>query len=182
LPFLKGTDKNLAASTVGRIDMVLVEKVAGDTELKWCTLEMQAVYFSGRSISYELNKLKKYTGKGIPFPVGNRRPDFRSSGPKRLMPQLQTKVPTITRWGKKTAVVVDRCFWDSMGPMSTVRDVSNCDIAWFVVDFEEKGGSFHLIPHNVYFTTLDRAVEGLTAGAPTTLKEFENELRKRMDR
>ena len=66
--------------------------------------------------------------------------------------------------------------------MSTVRDVSNCDIAWFVVDFEEKGGSFHLIPHNVYFTTLDRAVEGLTAGAPTTLKEFENELRKRMDR
>jgi len=105
LPFLKATSEadTSDVSTVGKIDMVLVHPET--KTLRWCALEIQAVYFSGASMSKDFNLMKKWQGDGIPFPQGFRHPDFRSSGPKRLMPQLQIKVPTISRWGKKMAVV-----------------------------------------------------------------------------
>ena len=121
------------ADAVGMIDKVLVS-LQGQ-QLKWCALEMQAVYFSGKSMENDFREMRAWNGPGIPFPAVVRRPDFRSSGPKRLMPQLQVKVPTISRWGKKMAVVVDRPFWDSLGEMRAVRDLSNAEIAWFVVVF-----------------------------------------------
>ena len=88
------------------IDQVLVS-VSGQG-LKWCALEMQAVYFSGKSMENDFKDMRQWEGPGIPFPKVQRRPDFRSSGPKRLMPQLQIKVPTISRWGKKMAVVLEK--------------------------------------------------------------------------
>ncbi|MCF7854595.1 MAG: hypothetical protein K9N51_07355 [Candidatus Pacebacteria bacterium] len=179
LPFLMANTPHGGKRAVGRIDMVLLNDKPDGT-LDWCALEMQAVYFSGKSITEELKSLRSFTGPGIPFPTGTRRPDFRSSGPKRLMPQLQIKVPTITRWGKKMAVIIDREFWNSLGDISTVHDVSNCDTAWFVVDYKEQGKQFRIQRGDVFLTTLDRAVEGLTGGVPTSLHEFENTLRERL--
>jgi hypothetical protein len=77
-------------------------------------LEFQAVYFSGMSMENDFKLMREWIGLGVPFPQVQRRPDFRSSGPKRLMPQLQIKVPTISRWGKKMTVVIDSSFWDSL--------------------------------------------------------------------
>jgi len=165
-------------STVGKIDMILVHP---DTDtLRWCALEIQAVYFSGNSMSEELKAMKTWRGPGTPFPIGKRRPDFRSSGPKRLMPQLQIKVPTISRWGKKTAVVVDLPFWESLGDIEEVGNASNCDIAWFVVGYKHDGGRFRLERRGLHLTTLDRAVEGLTGGKPTSLDDFETKLRAKL--
>jgi hypothetical protein len=67
--------------------------------LRWCALEFQAVYFSGKSMENDFKAMGDWIGPGVPFPTVQRRPDFRSSGPKRLMPQLQIKVPTVTRSG-----------------------------------------------------------------------------------
>lgn len=180
LPFLKATSEADASdvSTVGKIDMVLVHP---DTNtLRWCALEIQAVYFSGASMSKDFNVMKKWQGGGIPFPQGFRHPDFRSSGPKRLMPQLQIKVPTISRWGKKMAVVVDLPFWESLGSITEVDHVSNCDIAWFVMKYRHDGTRFQMEPAGVHLTTLERAVEGLTGGKPTSLSEFEKTLRAKL--
>ena len=77
-------------------------------------MEFQAVYFSGMSMENDFKLMREWIGLGVPFPHVQRRPDFRSSGPKRLMPQLQIKVPTISRWGKKMTVVIDSSFWDSL--------------------------------------------------------------------
>ncbi|MFP5442236.1 MAG: NotI family restriction endonuclease, partial [Betaproteobacteria bacterium] len=112
------------------------------------------------------------------FPAGRRRPDYRSSGPKRLMPQLQIKVPTLRRWGKKMAVVVDRAFFDSIGEMDNVADISNADIAWFVVRFEEVEGQkrTRIVRDEVRYTTLERSVEGLTGGKPVPLPVFETRI------
>jgi hypothetical protein len=116
------------------------------------------------------------------FPAGKRRPDYRSSGPKRLMPQLQIKVPTLRRWGKKMAVVVDRAFFDSIGEMDKVAHISNADIAWFVVRFEEVAGSnqMSLVADEVRYTTLERSVEGLTGGKPVTLPIFEGRISEKV--
>jgi hypothetical protein len=159
------------ADDVGRIDMVLVNP---DQEpLSWCAMEIQAVYFSGDSMKKEFELLFGYGLETLPFPAGRRRPDYRSSGPKRLMPQLQIKVPTLRRWGKKMAVVIDRSFFNAIGEMGQVDDLSNCDIAWFVVRYREEGTQAILEPDFVRFTTLERTVEGLTGGMPISLNEFE---------
>jgi len=163
---------------VGRIDSVLVHPRL--ESLQWCALEIQAVYFSGTKMGREFAVLRNPKSLGVPFPVGHRRPDFRSSGPKRLMPQLQIKVPTLRRWGKKMAVLVDRSFFDSLGEMDDVKDVSNCDIAWSVVKYENRSGRATLAPDFVRLTTLERAVEGLTGGVPVSLEVFEARIREKV--
>lgn len=181
LPFLMTPSTDGAENTpatVGKIDMVLIHP---DTKnLRWCALEMQSVYFSGPGMTEDIKVMKKWDQPGVPFPGSIRRPDFRSSGPKRLMPQLQIKVPTISRWGKKMAVIVDLPFWKSLGDMTEVATISNCDIAWFVVQYKQEEDRFVLEPHTLHLTTLDRAVEGLTGGKPTSLTTFEETLRTKL--
>lgn len=171
--------EDASSEDVGRIDSVLVHPNLG--QLSWCALEVQAVYFSGNTMRREFEELRVESLLGLPFPSAHRRPDFRSSGPKRLMPQLQIKVPTLRRWGKKMAVLVDRPFFDSLGKMEDVKDVSNCDIAWFVVRYDESGGKATLTPNFVKLTTLENAVEGLTGGSPVTLTQFEARMREKLD-
>lgn len=163
---------------VGRIDMILV---AGNrppgAEMKWCAVEVQAVYFSGREMAIEFRDIIDKGGVAT-MPVEGRRPDYRSSGPKRLMPQLQTKVPTLRRWGKKMAVLVDRAFFLSMGEMKQVDSISNCDVVWFLADFIETSGSdvYQLTIVQEFGTTLESAIEGLTGGEPVSLEKFETRI------
>lgn len=165
---------------VGRIDHVLVHP--STERLCWCALEMQAVYFSGDSMQKDFRAIEQAPDDGIPFPAGRRHPDFRSSGPKRLMPQLQIKVPTLRRWGKKMCVLVDQSFFHALGQMDEIPHLSNCDVAWFVVRYEEREDGISLVPDRVHYTTLERAVEGLTAGNPVSLPEFEKRICAKLNR
>ena len=94
------------------------------------------------------------------------------------MPQLQITVPTLRRWGRKMAVVVDRAFFDSVGEMDNVADISNADIAWFIVKFEEVPGSRYsrIVRDEVRYTTLERSVDGLTGGKPVPKPVFEERI------
>ena len=77
---------------------------------------------------------------------------------------------------------MDDAFFASLGRMDAVSDVSNADIAWFVVGFDEGTESARLVSRQTRYTTLERAVEGLTAGLPVTLNQFESEIRGRLRR
>jgi hypothetical protein len=160
---------------VGRIDMILVKSNAPVSQpMQWAAVEIQAVYFSGREMSIEFRHIAETKG-AVSMAREGRRPDYRSSGPKRLMPQLQIKVPTLRRWGKKMAIVVDVPFFQSMGSMHPVPHVSNADIVWFLVDFVDQEGvdeKVLTIVREVY-TTLESSIEGLTGGVPVSLDEFE---------
>lgn len=160
---------------VGRIDLVFIDPKDSNN---WCAVEIQAVYFSGGAMSKDMAAIKSYAGNGLPTPGAARRPDFRSSGPKRLMPQLMIKVPTLRRWGKKMVVVIDRPFLEALDDMDRVADISNCDIVWVVVAFNESDdrATATLVIHDTLFTTLEDAVKGLTAGQPTTLSDFKQKL------
>ena len=161
------TTDNEGGDDVGRFDMILVSnKTAPGAPMEWCAVEIQAVYFSGDAMLGEFTAYADTNVDWMIFPAGRRRPDYRSSGPKRLMPQLQIKIPTLRRWGKKMAVVVDRAFFDSIGEMDRVTDISNADIAWFIVRFDEHPGEKHsrMVLDEVRLTTLERSVEGLTGG------------------
>ncbi len=176
---LIGGEETASDREVGRIDNVLV--VPGSKPLKWCPVEIQAVYFSGSNMGLDFEHIRQQRTHTLPFPQAIRRPDYRSSAPKRLMPQLQIKVPTLRRWGKKMAVVVDIDFFNAMGRMETVDDLSNCDVAWFVVCYQEnEQGEIHLKRERCVFTTLETSVAGLIAGRPVTQARFQEKILEKL--
>lgn len=164
--------------SVGRIDHVLVHPNLDP--FRWCAAEFQAVYFSGKALREDFPAFSDPAVTGIPFPQLVRRPDYRSSGPKRLMPQLEIKVPALSRWAKKVAVVIDEGFSEFLTRTKQVGDVSNCEIAWFIVGFEEDGDRVRLVARDVKFTILKDAVDGLTAGLPMKQEQFEDVIRSKL--
>jgi hypothetical protein len=160
---------------IGRIDNVLVHP--SKEPLDWCALELQAVYFSGKSMRNEFKMLSETEHQALPYPAKHRRPDWRSSGPKRLLPQLQTKVPTIRTWGKKMAVVIDEAFFSSLVGLEREKYLSNAEIAWFVVAYESAANGWKLIPREMVFTKLEASVKSLTGGVPLSKEKFEEQLR-----
>jgi hypothetical protein len=173
-------DENDSRDFIGRIDNVLVHP--SRDPMDWCALELQAVYFSGKSMANEFKMLAEDKTEALPFPAKHRRPDWRSSGPKRLLPQLQTKVPTIRTWGKKMAVVIDEAFFGSLVSLDRERHLSNAEIAWFVVGYDPKPGGWKLVPRDVVFTKLDASVKSLTGGVPLSKERFEEQLRFKLGR
>jgi len=160
---------------IGRIDNVLVHPTK--QPIDWCALELQAVYFSGRSMRNEFKMLSQAEHPETPFPAEHRRPDWRSSGPKRLLPQLQTKVPTIRTWGKKMAVVIDEEFFASLIGLEREKYPSNAEIAWFVVGYEPALNGWKLVQRDLVFTKLDASIKSLTGGVPLSKEKFEQQLR-----
>ena len=156
---------------IGRIDNILIhpDSTAG---LNWCALEMQAVYFSGSSMAWEFKDIEEHPDE-LRFPVRKRRPDFRSSGPKRLLPQLQTKVPELTTWGKKMGICVDESFFGELVGIEEVKHLSNAHLVWFVVGYELNKGRFLLRPKRHIFSKLDSTVKALTGGIPLPQERFE---------
>lgn len=174
----QGDDEDDKRDFIGRIDNVLVHPTK--TPMDWCALEIQAVYFSGKSMRNEFKLISGWDADEIPFPAAHRRPDWRSSGPKRLLPQLQTKVPTIRTWGKKMAVVVDEAFFSSLEGLREERHASNAEIVWFVVGYDKKPGGWKLVPRKAVYTKLDASVESLTGGVPLSRERFEGQLREKL--
>jgi len=159
---------------IGRIDNVLLHPTK--IPLDWCALEIQAVYFSGKSMAQEFKMLSKESKKELPFPAAHRRPDWRSSGPKRLLPQLQTKTPTIRTWGKKVAVVIDEAFFESLIGLDREKHPSNAEIVWFIVGYEPAPHGWKLVEREVVYTRLESSVRALTGGVPLSKEGFEHQL------
>jgi hypothetical protein len=133
-------------------------------------------------MALEFKAMSASPGESMPFPLVNRRPDYRSSGPKRLLPQLEIKVPTLSTWGKKMAVVVDADFFGCLGTMREANDLSNAEIAWFIVEFVEHGNVFQLQPKQVFVTRLKDAIEGLVAAIPIPRAQFEEAILSKLQR
>lgn len=166
----------------GRIDWILVDPASAATNhLKWCAVETQGVYFSGTKMEREFQVLAE-DGTHVLYPVGNRRPDYRSNGPKRLAPQLAVKVPVLRTWGTKVAVVVDRYFFGEMAELKpsfrtarTDQDrLDSAEVVWFVVDYDE---NMRLMPHKVFYSDLDKSVEALNATEPIERGKFQSDLK-----
>ncbi len=83
IPFMQSINTEKPA---GKIDLVIGRTVAD--RLDWYGLEIQAVYFSGHGMSSQFDILSSDNEVRPPYPDRVRRPDWRSSGAKRLMPQL----------------------------------------------------------------------------------------------
>ena len=173
VPFMRSPTTRRAA---GRIDIVLS---GNDQASEWFGLEIQAVYFSGSGMQADFELLRKDTGQIPPMPTAVRRPDWRSSSAKRLMPQLQIKTPTLRRWGTKLAVSVDLPFYEAIGGISDKpsHDLDEGDIIWLIPrisnHYELEGVHWEVL-------SLEESSDKLLSAETVKRKEFEEALRARL--
>lgn len=175
VPFMKSPDTGRAA---GRIDLV----VAGDEHAStWFGLEIQAVYFSGKGMEPDFRLMLESEDIDPPKPTERRRPDWRSSSAKRLMPQLQVKGPTLRRWGTKLAVAVDYPFFDAIGGPSREpsTDLNDGDVVWLVPRMD---ASRCLSRGHWEVLSLEASSDKLLAAETVKRSEFEQTLRDKLER
>ena len=175
VPFMRSPSTGRAA---GRIDLVIARD---ENASEWFGLEVQAVYFSGKGMSAEFKKLKKSIATAPPEPTEHRRPDWRSSSAKRLMPQLQVKAPTLRRWGTKLAVAVDTPFFEAIGGPSAKpsRDLNDGDIVWLIPRITD---DYKLTQHHWEVLSLETSCDKLLSAETVKRQEFEDVLRAKLQR
>ena len=114
VPFMRDPTTRRPA---GRIDLVLASDPAAS---HWYGLEVQAVYFSGDGMRPDFERLLTDDAPRPPQP-GKRRPDWRSSSAKRLIPIAgeDTDSPQVGeetgRRGGSSVLRGDR--WKKRGPV-----------------------------------------------------------------
>ncbi len=178
VPFMRGTRTQRPA---GKIDLVVAG--LGEPSFRWYGLEIQAVYFSGQGMSDEFERLTNDESDSPPFPDAVRRPDWRSSSAKRLMPQLEIKVPTLRRWASKLAVAVDRPFFDSMGGSSAnpTQDLDDGDIIWLVPELRASGDELLRMTRGHWeVLTLEQSRAKLLAAETISRSDFETTLKQKL--
>ena len=173
IPFMQSMLTNKPA---GKIDLVIGRHPQGG-ELRWYGLEIQAVYFSGSGMSSQFEILRHDDSPSPPYPDKTRRPDWRSSSAKRLMPQLQIKVPTARRWQTKMAVAVDKPFFAAIGGPSPypTQDLNDGDIVWLVPEivWDEITGKYRLQRGHWEVLTLEDSITKLLAAQTISRDAFE---------
>ena len=174
VPFMRAP---ITGREAGRIDIVLADSSAASD---WYGLEIQAVYFSGDNMTNDFEELLMNDDAAPPKP-GKRRPDWRSSSAKRLMPQLEVKAPTLRRWGKKLAVSVDLPFFMAIsGPSKhPSQDINEGDILWLVPKVDPECG---ITRHHWEVLSLEESSHKLLSATPVKRDEFENDLRSKLAR
>lgn len=99
------------------------------------------------------------------------------------MPQLETKVPTLRRWGSKVAVAVDQPFFESIGGKSEQysQTLTDGDIIWMVPQLvEDNDGRYVLSRGHWEVLTLEASNSKLRASETIGLDEFEQTLCKKL--
>lgn len=185
VPFLMklNADGEARAAKAGRIDWIVVPRPpeSDSSALDWVAVETQAVYFSGSKFEGDFEMYRDDPAQ-LHFPNApkGRRPDYRSSGAKRLAPQLDAKSPVMRRWGVKVAVVIDRSFADDLGVMDvTSDDFDNAEVVFFIMRYDK---NFEMQLDEVRMTELESAIRALQATAPISKAEFEKLLRRELER
>ncbi|MCU1581420.1 MAG: hypothetical protein JWO01_808 [Microbacteriaceae bacterium] len=178
IPFLEKETVNGEGrgAKAGRIDWIVVPTPPSQDdafEMPWVAVETQAVYFSGASMWPDIEAYRADPSK-VHYPSGIRRPDFRSSGAKRLAPQLSAK-GLMNRWGRKIVVVVDEAFFAEMGALSVTTDFDNSEIVWIVVRFDT---NMALQVEALHFAELLPSIAALQAAKPVNRATFEANLRR----
>ncbi len=174
-------DKN--GESAGNIDIVIASLDNAGEIIDFGAVEVQAVYISG-NVSKVFNEYMKdpAANYAMEWPSKNYpSPDYLSSSRKRLAPQLIYKGGILHEWGKKTAVVVHKEFFDQLPRLKEVHK-SNAEIAWMIYDFEHDAASnrFVLARKDVKYTEFESALATITTPTVGDMAEFLSYLKGRI--
>ena len=171
--------------SAGNIDVVLVAYDDKDQIIDFGALEIQAVYISGNvrdPFEYFMVDPKGRARMDWSRQPNYPRPDYLSSSRKRLAPQLIFKGGIFKEWNKRTAVAINKAFFDTLPTLEQVPK-KQADIAWFVYDliFDTTTGRYELTKVDEVFTRFDDALRQITTTKAGPLQSFMTHLQNKLD-
>ncbi len=110
------------------------------------------------------------------------RPDYFSSSRKRLAPQLIYKGGIQHSWGKKTAVALNRGFYETLPALQEV-DPKQADIAWLIYDLQHEPtqNRYQLARYKTVYTKFASALDRITKSEPGPIGDFIEHLQEKLD-
>lgn len=173
--------------SAGNIDVVLVAYDDHGKIIDFGALEIQGVYISGNVRDpFEFYMSDPITHAQMDWSTQPNypRPDYLSSSRKRLAPQLLYKGGILHSWNKKTAVALNKGFFDTLPRLKTVRK-AKADISWLIYDLEaitEDGREkFTLKKIDEIYTEFESSLLSLTTSSPGNVNEFIMLLQEKLD-
>ena len=173
--------------SAGNIDVVLVAYDDNGKVLDFGALEIQAVYISGNvrdPFEYYIKDPKARARMDWSDQPNYPRPDYLSSSRKRLAPQLLFKGGILHSWQKKSAVALNKNFFDTL-PRLTQVSKKKADIAWLIYDLEsiKVNGQdrYKLTKIDEVFTEFESALLSITTPVPGKMDDFMKLLQERLD-
>ncbi|MEW6357858.1 MAG: NotI family restriction endonuclease [Planctomycetota bacterium] len=173
--------------SAGNIDVVLVAYDENGKIFDFGALEIQAVYISGNvrdPFEQYMKSPEAHAQMDWSTQPNYPRPDYLSSSRKRLAPQLLFKGGILHSWRKKTAVALNKSFFETLPPLKTVSK-SKADISWLIYDLrlvkEDGQGRFTLTKIDEVFTEFEPALLSITTSSPGNIDNFINLLQEKLD-
>jgi hypothetical protein len=173
--------------TAGNIDVVLVAYDDNGKVYDFGALEVQAVYISGNvrdPFEYYMKDSKGRASMDWSIQPNYPRPDYLSSSRKRLIPQLLFKGGILHSWQKRTAVALNKGFYDTLPPMKSVSK-EEADIAWLIYDLELiedcEQKRYRLKKIDEVFTEFEPALLTITTPMPGRIGDFIKLLQEKLD-
>ncbi len=173
--------------SAGNIDVVLVAYDDNGKVFDFGALEIQAVYISGNvrdPFEYYMKNPKAHAQMDWSTQPNYPRPDYLSSSRKRLAPQLLFKGGILHSWRKKTAVALNKSFFETLLPLTKVSK-SKADIAWLIYDLklvqDDGQNRFRLTKVDEFFTEFEPALLSITTPSPGKINDFIKLLQEKFD-
>lgn len=166
----KTVDKSPSGKAyICKIDFVIVATDSSEKISDYCGLELQSVYFSGKSMRGHLTKFLK----GNVFSKESARlMDWRSSAQKRLIPQLRLKVEAFKTLSKKLFVAVETTWFNNL-PSIPDTDLESSDLIFLVYPLLRKGSAYRMGDPKVVPVQWLKFEEILKEGTPPNPDDFE---------
>ena len=178
--------KDADGGSAGNIDIVLCAYDKAGKVYDFGALEVQAVYISGNVRNPFEHYMEAPAKRGAMDWTNEEnypRPDFLSSSRKRLAPQLIFKGGIINAWNKKSAVALDKSFFDTLPKLPEVSK-TEADIAWLIYDLkspEKDGLHYELFRERVVYTKFEPALLQITRSRPGKMEDFMKILQTKVD-
>lgn len=177
---LTKTNKSGEPAAAGRIDWLLVDD---SNPNRFCAVETQSVYMSGKSQDATFAAFVAAGGQ-IAMPPDYRHPDYKSSVPKRLAPQLESKARHLSSTSRKTVVLVDEFVRANMSALQEVavpnayasdpvkaeqHKLNGCEVIFAIVTLTD--GSLTI--SEFLYCSISSARDALNAVAAMSHSDFE---------
>lgn len=172
--------------SAGNIDIVLVAYDEAGKVFDFGALEVQAVYISGNvrnPFEHYMRSPTKNANMDWREEENYPRPDYLSSSRKRLAPQLIFKGGIFHTWKKRTAVALNRGFFETLPKLKEVPK-ENAEIAWMIYDVVRGGKSdqqMRLVKHKTVYTKFEPALAQITKSRPGKIEDFMRVLQVKID-
>lgn len=148
--------------SAGNIDIILIAFDDHGRVTDFGAVEVQAVYISG-NVRAPFEQYMSSRAADFSWPRSQSpRPDYLSSSRKRLAPQLLFKGGIFHAWGKKTAIVLRKSFFETL-------------------QWNASTNRYQLERHQVIYTRFDSTLSRITVPRVGDADNFIYKLQKKLD-